>query len=204
MLNDAKMSPVETRLDSIKADTFTFTQARGAGLQVRDLQKLVTDRAIERVSRGRYRRTNAPDADLNLIEISTRAPLATICLTSALARYELIDAIPDKLDIALPRNLSHPKTTAAVRWHSFDARTFSIERRRESIPGTDLGIGIYSPERCIIDAFRLRGYVGYEIAHEALLSWLRQRGARPAKLVKLARQLPRAEAPLRTALEYLS
>lgn len=195
---------MNTKLDAITADTFTFTDARNAGLQVRDLQNLLNKHAIERVSRGRYRRTNAPFADLNLIEITTRAPNATICLTSALARYDLIDAIPDKIDIALPRNLRHPKTTAVVHWHSFDASTFRIERREEPIDGSDLTIGIYSPERSIIDAFRLRGYVGYEIATEALRNWLRLRGSRPAKLIKIARQIPRSETPLRTALEFLT
>lgn len=192
------------KLDAIAADVFTFTDARDAGLQVRDLQKLLAQREIERISRGRYRRTDAPSADLNLIEITTRAPLATICLTSALARYDLVDALPDKIDIALPRNARHPKTTAAVHWHSFDAPTFELERREEPIDGSDLTIGLYSPERSIIDAFRLRGYVGYDIATEALRNWLRLRGSRPAKLIEIARQIPRSEAPLRTTLEFLA
>jgi predicted transcriptional regulator of viral defense system len=195
---------MNTKLDAITKDTFTFTDARNAGLQVRDLQKLLEHHRIERLSRGRYRRTDAPNTDLNLVEITTRAPLATICLTSALARYDLIDAIPDSLDIALPRNTRHPKTTAAVHWHSFDKPTFTLERREEPIDGSDLTIGIYSPERSIIDAFRLRGYVGYDIATEALRNWLRLRGSRPAKLINIARQIPRSETPLRTALEFLT
>ncbi|WP_237280217.1 type IV toxin-antitoxin system AbiEi family antitoxin domain-containing protein [Subtercola vilae] len=192
------------KLDALPPETFTFTEARNAGLQVRDLQKLLDLREIERVGRGRYRRTDAPFADLSLIEISTRASLATICLTSALARYDLMDAIPERIDIALPRNTSHPKTTASVHWHSFDTSTFNIERRETPIEGSSVTIGMYSPERSIIDAFRLRGYVGYEIATEALRNWLRLRGSRPAKLIEIARQIPRSEGPLRTALEYLT
>lgn len=195
---------MNTKLEAISADTFTFTDARNAGLQVRDLQKLLENHRIERISRGRYRHTGAPFADLNFIEIITRAPLATICLTSALAHYDLVDAITDKVDIALPRNIRHPKTTAAVHWHSFDALTFNIERSEEPIEGSNLRIGMYSPERSIIDAFRLRGYVGHEIATEALRNWLRQHGSRPAKLIEIARQIPRSEAPLRTALEFLT
>jgi len=205
MLNDSGVTTSRaTKLDAIASDSFTFNEARNAGLQVRDLQKLIDLREIERVSRGRYRRTDAPFADLSLIEISTRASLATICLTSALARYDLIDAIPERIDIALPRNTSHPKTTAAVHWHSFDALTFNIERREAPIEGSSVTIGMYSPERSIIDAFRLRGYVGYEIATEALRNWLPLRGSRPAKLIEIARQIPRSEGPLRTALEYLT
>ena len=43
-----------------------------------------------------------------------------------------------------------------------------------------------------------------EIATEALRNWLRLRGSRPAKLIEIARQIPRSEGPLRTALEYLT
>ena len=58
-------------------------------------------------------------------------------------------------------------------------------------------------ERSIVDAFRLRGEVGYELAREALKEWLRRGGA-PARLVELALVLPRAKAPTLAALEALT
>ena len=51
---------------------------------------------------GVYRWSDAPPADLDLIEISERVPMATICLESALARHHLIDSIPSAIDIAIP------------------------------------------------------------------------------------------------------
>lgn len=195
---------MKSKIDIIDTDTFSFREARAAGLQTRDLQDLVGGKNLIRIGRGVYRKANAGVADLNLIEIATRAPRSTICLTTALARYDLVDAIPSALEIALPRGSRPPKTTAPVRWHSFDRTTFDLERQAEMIEGTHLTIGMYSPERCIVDAFRLRGYVGYEIAHEALANWLRRPGARPGQLIMLARQIPRSEGPLRTALEFLS
>ena len=36
-----------------------------------------------------------------------------------------------------------------------------------TIPRSDQTIGIYSPERSITDAFRLRSEVGYELARDA-------------------------------------
>lgn len=86
-----------------------------------------------------------------------RRPDATICLTSALAHYDLTDAIPRALDIALPRGSRLPSTEAAIAWHLFDRETFDLGRTEIEIPGSALRIGIYSPERCIADAFRLRG-----------------------------------------------
>lgn len=195
---------MRSKFDTIENDTFSFREARAAGLQIRDIQDLVDDRKINRIGRGIYRKASATIADLNLIEIATRAPRATICLTTALARYDLTDAIPSTLDIALPRGSRHPRVTAPVQWHTFDKDTFDLGRQTATIEGTDLTIGMYSPERCIVDAFRLRGYVGYEIAIEALGNWLRRPGARPAKLLMLARQIPRSEGPLRNALEFMS
>ena len=46
--------------------------------------------SIERISRGLYRRTDLLPVDLDLTEIAGRRPDATICLSSALARHELI------------------------------------------------------------------------------------------------------------------
>jgi hypothetical protein len=91
---------------------------------------------------------------------------------------------------------------APVRWHHFDAATFDLGREDLDL-GAGRIIGLYSPERCIIDAFRLSGTEGPELGNEALRRWLRRRGASPASLLKLAAQLPRAEASLRRSLQIL-
>lgn len=64
-------------------------------------------------------------------------------------------------------------------------------------------IGIYSPERSIADAFRLRSGVGYELARDALREWLR-RGGKPAQLIEMASRLPRAKSPVLQALQMLT
>ena len=65
-------------------------------------------------------------------------------------------------------------------------------------------IGLYSAERSIVDAFRLRGKEGYETGIESLRNWLKRPGSHPAKLFAIAQLLPRAIGPLRTALEILT
>jgi len=64
-------------------------------------------------------------------------------------------------------------------------------------------IGLYNPQRCIVDAFRLRHLEGLEPAVEALRRWLRRRGSQPAELLAMARAFPKAEPGLRSALEIL-
>jgi hypothetical protein len=72
-----------------------------------------------------------------------------------------------------------------------------------AIPGTaGLRIGMYRPERCIADAYRLRGELGYETATHALRAWL-NRGGKPTLLVEIANQLPRAKTPPMQALSTL-
>jgi hypothetical protein len=62
-------------------------------------------------------------------------------------------------------------------------------------------IGIYSPERSIADAFRLRGEVGHEMARDASREWLRL-GRKPARLIEIAARLPRTKLLVLQALEF--
>jgi len=183
---------------------FSQSEASRAGIDSRQLYRLLDKQQIERISRGLYRRTDLPIADLDLTEIVGRRPDATICLESALARFELIDAIPTRTDIAIPRGQRPAKTQAAVDWHLFDRATFEIGRTLLATGDEGQSIGLYSAERSIVDAFRLRGTAGYETGIEALRNWLKLPASQPAKLFAIAQSLPRAVGPLRTALEILA
>ena len=167
------------------------------------LYRAVREGRLERIARGIYLPADAAAADWDWIEAAARRPNATICLASALAHYDLTDVIPAALDVAIPRGSRTPASDGAIAWHQFDRSTFDIGREEILIPGTDQAIRIYSPERSIADAFRLRGEVGYELARESLKEWLR-RGGKPARLMEISSRLPRAKSPVLQALEALS
>ena len=177
--------------------------AERAGLSRSGLYRAAREGRLERIARGIYLPADAPAADWDWIEAVTRRPDATICLASALAHHDLTDAIPAALDVAIPRGSRTPASTGAIAWHQFDKATLDIGREEIPIPATDQAIGIYSPERSIADAFRLRGEVGYELARESLKEWLR-RGGKPARLMEIASRLPRAKSPVLQALEMLA
>lgn len=181
-------------------ETLRPKQAKRRGMSKSALYRAARSGRYDRIARGLYRDAEAPPADWDWIEAATRRPDATICLTSALHHYDLTDAIPDALDIAIPRGSRIPATESAIRWHLFARDTFEIGRETIQIPGTDQTIGIYTPERTIIDAFRLRGELGYELGRDALREWLR-RGGKPAQLMAMANRLPRAKTPLMHAME---
>lgn len=180
---------------------FTYSEAHRRGLSDRQLYAMRDAGAIEQLGRGLFRKADSP-GDPDLLEIAARAPESTLCLASALARHGLTDEIPSLIDVALPRSRRQPAVRAPVRWHRFDRDTFDVGRNRLEVGG--LPMGIYSAERSICDAFRLRHQEGPDQAVEALKRWLRRRGSQPAALLRVAQHFgPPAEAPLREALEIL-
>lgn len=183
--------------------TLTPGTAERDGLSRSGLYRAARQGRYERIARGVYLPTDQTDANWDWLEAATRRPEATICLTSALAQHDLTDAIPAALDVAIRRGARIPATDSAIAWHSFDRATFGLGREEVSIAGSDLMIGLYSPERSIADAFRLRGDLGYELARDALKEWLR-RGGKPARLMDIATRLPRAKGPVLQALDLLA
>lgn len=194
-------TPREEWLDLLP-ETFSHGQALDLGISDWALARLREEGLLEQPGRGWYIKPDAAGGDPDLLAIAARSPAATICLRSALSRHGLSDDIPAKLDLALPAASRPPSLSIPIAWHRFDAATFTLGRDEIDL-GKGLAIGIYSPERCIIDAFRLRRLEGPELGHEALRRWLSRTGAQPSQLLALAAHFPRAERPLRHALDIL-
>jgi predicted transcriptional regulator of viral defense system len=156
------------------------------------------------IGHGLYRRADAEKAgpvDYDLLEIAHRARFATLCLASALVRHELTDANPEAIDVALPKGSHRPSVVPPVAWHMFDPRTFDIGRSMIPVD-SETFIGIYSAERSIVDAFRMRHLEG-DLPYVALRRWLRRSGSRPAALYDMTRHFPQARKSLKQALEVL-
>ena len=182
-------------------EVFTHAEAMARGVSDRVLYGWRDSGSIEQLARGIY---TQPDliADPDLIEIAVRAPDATLCLATALARHQLIDDIPPSINAAIPRGQRAPRTAAPAFWHRFDATTFDIGRSRMTVHG-ELSIGIYDPARSIVDAFRLRHLYGEDMAITATRRWLGRHGNHPVELLDVAHHFPAAEASLRQVLMVL-
>jgi hypothetical protein len=183
-------------------DTFTYGEAKRAGVGDRRLYAMRDSGEIFALGGGVYRWADAPLADSDLIEIAERVPHATLCLETALARHGLIDAIPVAIDIAIPRGSTRPVLQAPSRIHQFDPPTFDLGREELEV-GARRPLGLYSAERSLVDVVRLRHLEGSEVAWEALRRWLGRPARSPAQLIELAQRFPRTEPALRQALEIL-
>jgi hypothetical protein len=183
-------------------DTFSYREARGAGLSDTRIYSLRDAGAILALGGGVYRWAEAPPADLDLIELAERIPHGTLCLETALARHKLIDSIPVAIDIAIPRGKTRPALKAPCRLHQFDPQTFDLGRETLDVDART-PLGIYSADRSVIDIVRIRHLQGSDIAWEALRRWLRQPDASPAQLIEIAKHFTGAELAIRKALEVL-
>ena len=182
----------------------SFSRAQALELGVSDwaLENLRAEGLLEQAGRGWYSKSIEASADPDLLTIAARSGAATICLRSALSRHGLSDDIPSRIDIALPSGTRPPSLKLPIAWHRFAAATFDLGRDRLDL-GDGHALGLYSPQRSIIDAFRLRRLEGPELGNDALRRWLSQPGAQPSQLLALASRFPRTERPIRSALEIL-
>lgn len=182
-------------------DTFTTRTARASGVHPRELYGWRDGGEIIELSRGVFRRADAPSATYpDLLAVAYRSPLAIVCCVSAAAVHDLTDEMPPSVQIAVPTRhrpprIAHPPTEA----FRFDAATFELGLSSvEAAPGER--VRIYDPGRTVIDLMRLRHRLGEPLAYAALHRYLCHRGAQPAALLRRAAALD-VYGPVRSALD---
>ena len=182
--------------------TFATHMARTKDLSARDLSALREAGEIEELSRGVYRRSDAPaTAHLDLLAVCARAPHAVVCGESALSLHELIDDIPHEVHVAVPRgshrpSISYPPTR--VSQYAADTFGFAIERF-EAAPGET--VPVYGMARSVVDAMRLGGAAGRGLALSALNRYLRRHGHQGVADLQRAAQELGGMSALRPAIE---
>lgn len=185
-------------------NTFTTRTAVRLGVHSRDLYAWRDDGRIVELSRGVFRRADAPAASYpDLLAVAHRSPSAVICCISAAAVHDLTDELPMAVQIAVPARsrtprIEYPPTTA----FRFDEDTFELGLSQlEAAPGES--VRIYSPTRTVVDLMRLRGRLGEPLAYTALHRYLRSRAAKPGLLLDFASKLE-VYGPVRRALDIAS
>jgi len=197
-----QLTPSHDTIERLPA-AFTREAALESGITRSLLDRLIRDGQLERFGHGLLLRPVATaEADLNLLEAVLRSPQATMCLSSALAYHDLTDEIPSATHLAIPRGAHRLTGPASVTWHTFDPETFEVGRTEHPI-SSGVALGLYGPERSIIDAFNPRIGSGSDLAVEALRRWLATTGSQPGSLLRMAEPWPHARAPLLRAMQIL-
>lgn len=185
-------------------NTFTSATALSRGVHPRDLYAWRDGGELVELSRGVFRRVDAPPAaHPDLLAVAYRAPRAIVCCVSAAAMYELTDQQPVGVQVAVPNGthpprIDHPPTKV----FRFDPRTFELGlASADAAPGES--IRVYDPARTVVDLMRLRHRLGESTAHVALNRYMGRHDARPARLLEYARALG-VVGPVRRALDVVS
>jgi predicted transcriptional regulator of viral defense system len=185
-------------------DTFTTGTARALGVHPRDLYAWRDSGEIVELSRGVFRRGDAPPASFpDLLAVAYRAPRAIVCCVSAAAAHDLTDELPTSVQIAVttrshPPQIDHPPTMV----FRFDEVTFELGLTEVEAARGEL-VRVYSPARTVADLMRLRHRLGESLAHAALHRYLRRSDARPVLLLEYANALD-VYGPMRQALDVAS
>lgn len=183
--------------------TFSTRDARRHRIHPRDLYRWRDEGDVVELSRGVFRRADAPEPTLpELLAVHHRTRVAVVCLLSAAAVHDLTDELPREVHIAVPRGTRAPRITyPPVGVHHFDPRTFDLDVTSvDAAPGEP--VPVYSPARTVVDLMRLRHRIGEPIALVALRRHLSRPGARTGHLMELARVFD-VLGPLRAALDVL-
>lgn len=181
---------------------FRSGEAVAAGVSWRDLYTLRDRGEILELSRGLYQVAEmAGISNPDFVAVCGRAPHGMICLDSALAHWDLSDAIPARVHLAVPEGTHRPTIDyPPTRVHVFRAATFELGRIEMTAEYGER-FWISDRERSVVDAFRLRHLLGDDLAYAALRRYLNA-WPQPARIAELAREL-RVWGPLSDAMRVL-
>lgn len=184
--------------------TFTTGAAVAAGVHPRELYAWRDAGLVVELSRGVFRRADAPPASYpDLLAVAYRVPRGIVCCVSAAAVHDLSDQIPVAVQVAVPTRSRPPRIGyPPTQVFRFDEATFEVGLSDvEAAPGER--VRIYDPVRTVVDLMRLRHRLGEPVALGALRRYLRRRDARPAALLRSADRLG-VYGPVQRAVDVAS
>lgn len=157
-----------------------------AGLSPRLLGRLMERGLVDRVARGVYVAADAEYTESHaLAETAKRVPKGVICLLSALRYHELTTQLPWEVWIGIGNRAWAPRESgSAMRVIRYSASTLSLGVEHHMIEGVE--VAIFDPAKTVVDCFKYRSTVGFDVALEALRDTWRLRLATMDELWRYA------------------
>jgi len=192
-------------------DVLTFIRSNGvvrprdldtAGFSRMWLTRLQRRGLVERVRRGLYVAADAEWTEHHsFAQVARQAPGGVICLLSALSFHEMTTQLPFEVWLALDRKARVPKAMSpqvrVMRFSGVALTTGVEEHVLEGVP-----VRIFGPAKTVVDCFRYRNKIGFDVALEALRDCYRMRLATIDELWECAQRL-RVGNVMRPYLESL-
>lgn len=166
----------------LKKSHFTANDARDLGVSSALLAYYIQQGRLIRIARGVYRSSDYKGSSTlqwdDLIDNLVSIPGGVVCLTSALAIYEITEEIPRQHWIAVSHNTSIHRDDSI---HIVRFRNMNLGRSK-IVLASGIEIPIFDRERTIIDSFRL---LSRETAIKALKFALSKKKSERIDLKKL-------------------
>ena len=184
----------------LKKPSFTAAEATAHGVSSSLLAYYVNKGELEKIAYGVYQgkgteRKEVPFEWEDLISTAESIPNGKVCLTSALALYDLTEEIPRQFWIAIPHKQFAPKRPKTKIVRMRDVTTGSTRLKLGSVK-----IHIFDRERTIIDSFR---FLSPETAIKSLKRYLSGKHGKP-ELVKLRKYSIKLKVPIEKYVEALT
>lgn len=177
-----------------KTGMVRLSEFKKHGITAATLSRMVAKGTLLRLGRGLYQRADAPfGSNHSLAEAAKLVPKGIICLTSALAFYELTDTIPAQVWMAIgPKDRKPGSKSIPMKFVRFGSRVLNSGIEEHLIEGVP--VRIYSPAKTVVDLFRYRqkegrryqNSPGQNLAIEGLREALKKRKATPAEIARFA------------------
>ncbi len=126
-------------------------------------------------------------------------PKGVICLISALQFHGLTVQLPPFVWMAIDRATRKPKVDdPPIRFVRFGSQALAVGVETHVIEG--VGMRVHDPAKTVVDCFRYRNKIGTDVAIEGLREAVRQKKARPDRIVRYAKAC-RARTVIKPYLE---
>jgi predicted transcriptional regulator of viral defense system len=172
------------------------------GIHRQALTRLMSEGAIERIGRGRYRLPGQAITEHHGLALAAAAvPRGVVCLISALSFHGIGTQLPHQIWIAIDRRARRPQ----LRYPPLRVVRFvgkALTEGIETVAVEGQSVQVYCVEKTLADLFKYRNKVGLDVTLEALRDAWRARRFTMEKIDHFAR-ICRVEAVMRPYLEAL-
>lgn len=167
----------------------TPNDVRALDLAPENLNRLAKLGKLDRIGRGLYRHPEyAVSERHSYVEVARAVPSGVICLLSALSIHGVGTQMPWEVWVAIPRGRRIPVSRLTrTRAVTMSGANYQLGIEEHLFEG--VAVHVYSLEKTIIDCFRLRRFVGQDIALEALRDAIGTRKVDVSALVQVADRL---------------